>query len=91
VASEHVGRGTHTGPFISAAGKIPPTGRPIQLRIGEIYGVRNGKIARLYAYYDSATMMRQLAVLPRSGSRTERAMTAAMRVGIRATRAVKRG
>jgi len=57
----------------------------------EIYTVRNGKIARLCAYYDSATMMRQLGLLPQTGSRTERAMTAAMGAGIRAKRAVRRG
>ena len=27
VASEHIGRGTHTGPFVTPAGVIPPTGR----------------------------------------------------------------
>ena len=91
VASEHIGRGTHTGPFVTAAGTIPATGRPIELRICEIYEVRGGKIARLFAYYDSATMMRQLGLLPRTGSRVERVMTAAMGAGIRARRAVKRG
>lgn len=91
VASEHVGRGTHTGPFVTPAGAIPPTGRRIELRIGEIYEVREGKIAKLYAYYDSATIMRQLGLLPASGSRAERAMTAAMSAGISAKRAIKRG
>jgi predicted ester cyclase len=38
VASEHIGRGTHTGPFVTPAGRIPPTGRRVELRIGEFYG-----------------------------------------------------
>jgi predicted ester cyclase len=32
VASEHIGRGTHTGPFVTRAGTIPPTGRRIEVR-----------------------------------------------------------
>jgi steroid delta-isomerase-like uncharacterized protein len=60
VASEHIGRGTHTGPFVTPAGTIPPTGHKVELRIGEFYELREGKIAQLSAYYDSAAMMRQL-------------------------------
>ena len=89
VASEHIGRGTHSGPFVTPTGTIPATGRRVELRIGEIYEVRDGKIAKLYAYYDSATMMRQLGLLPPSGGVAERAMTALMGVGVRAKRAVR--
>jgi steroid delta-isomerase-like uncharacterized protein len=90
VASEHTGRGTHAGPLVTAAGAIPASGRQVELRIGEIYEVRDGKITKLYAYYDSATLMRQLGLLPRSGSGAERAMTALMGAGINALRAIKR-
>jgi hypothetical protein len=34
------------------------------LRIGEVYRIEDGKIALMRAYYDGATMMRQLGVLP---------------------------
>ncbi|MCA1678924.1 MAG: ester cyclase [Actinobacteria bacterium] len=88
-ASEHIGRGTHTGPFVSPAGTIPPTGRNVELRIAEIYEVREGKIAKLHAYYDTATLMRQLGLLPRSGSAAERTMTALMGAGIKAKRTIK--
>lgn len=91
VASEHIGRGTHTGPFVTPAGAIPATGRQVELRIGEIYEVRDGKITKLYAYYDSATLLRQLGLLPRRGSGAERAMTALMSAGIKTRQAVKRG
>ena len=43
---------------------IPPTGRTIELHIAEIYQIRDGKIALLRAYYDGATLMRQLGVMP---------------------------
>jgi steroid delta-isomerase-like uncharacterized protein len=90
VASEHIGRGTQSGPFATPAGTIPPTGRRIELRIGEIYEIREGKIAKLVAYYDSATIMRQLGVLPSSGGAAERAMTALMGAGARVRRALTR-
>ena len=89
-ASEHVGRGTQTGPFVTPAGTIPPTGRPIELRIGEFYEFRDGRIRRLHAYYDSATLMRQLGLLPPAGSTAERAMTALMAAGVRARRIIRR-
>jgi steroid delta-isomerase-like uncharacterized protein len=90
VATEHIGRGTHTGPFVTPAGAIPPTGRRIELRIGEVYELSEGKIRRLHAYYDSSTMMRQLGLLPPQGSAAERAMTALMGLGVKARRALRR-
>ncbi len=37
VASEHVGTLTHTGPLLTPAGEIPPTGRRVELQFAEIY------------------------------------------------------
>lgn len=90
VATEHVGRGTHTGPFVTPSSTIPPTGRRVELRFAELFELREGKITRLHAYYDSATLMRQLGLLPPSGSARERAMTGMMALGVRAKRAFKR-
>lgn len=90
VATEHIGRGTHKGPFVTPSGTIPATGRSVELRIAELYELREGKIRRLHAYYDSATMMRQLGLLPPQGSARERAMTAMMAAGVRVKRALKR-
>ncbi len=64
VFSEHIGRGTHSGPLVGPSGEIPPTGRPVELHIGEVYRIKDGKIALIHAYYDGATMMRQLGVFP---------------------------
>ncbi len=64
VFTEHTGRGTHTGPLVGPSGTIPPTGRKIELPIGELFQVQNGKIALIHAYYDGATLMRQLGVFP---------------------------
>ena len=68
VASEHIGRGTHTGPLQTTTAEIPATGRKVELRIAEFYEMRGGKIIRLHAYYDTANMMRQFCLLPSRGS-----------------------
>lgn len=53
--------GTHKGEFMG----IPPTGRAG----GEIHGcnvgeIKDGKVTRLWSYWDSASLLRQLGVLP---------------------------
>lgn len=63
VASEHVGTFTHTGPLMTPAGEIPPTGRHVELGFGEFYKVKDGKLTEMRAYYDVATMLRQLGLL----------------------------
>jgi steroid delta-isomerase-like uncharacterized protein len=64
VFAEFVGRGTHTGPLVGPSGTIPPTGRRLELPIGELLRVENGRVALIHAYYDGATIMRQLGVFP---------------------------
>ena len=76
VAFEHVGRGTHDGPLATPSGEIPPTGE-----------VRDGRLARMTAYYDSATLLRQLGLMP---APAEQAMTALMGVGVRVASALRR-
>lgn len=61
-ATEHIGRFTHTGPLLTPAGEFPPTGKQTELQIAEIYRMNDGKIALLHAYYDPATLMRQLGL-----------------------------
>ena len=64
VATEHIGRFTHTGPLVTPGGEIPPTGRRVEIQIAEFYQMKDGKIRSLRAYYDAATMMRQLGLMP---------------------------
>lgn len=64
VFTEHTGTGTHAGPLISPNGEIPPTGRSIELQIAELYQLQEDKIALMRAYYDSATLLRQLGLMP---------------------------
>ena len=90
VATEHVGRGTHDGPLATPSGDIPPTGRRIELRIAELYEVRDGRLTSMRAFYDSTTLLRQLGLLPAPASAADRAMTAAMGARVRARRALGR-
>lgn len=63
VVTEHTGGGTHTGPLNTPMGSIPPTGKPVQLKFAEVFEMRDGKIKTLRAYWDTATLMRQLGLM----------------------------
>lgn len=88
VATEHVGRGTHTGPLVTPAGTIPPTGRRVELRFAELYEVRDGRLTSMRAFYDTSSLLRQMGLLPPSGSSADRAMTAALAASAKARRAL---
>ena len=64
VATEHHGTATHTGPLRTPTGEIPATGRALDLWFSENFEVRDGKLRRMRVYYDGATMMRQLGLMP---------------------------
>ena len=65
---EFVGRGTHTGPLTTAVGMIPPTNRTGEAPFCEVYEIRDGKIVGGASYYDAATIMRQLGLLPENAA-----------------------
>ncbi len=60
---EFIVRGTHTGVLHSPAGDIPPTGRKFELRLCDVYQLRNRKITRHATYYDALGLMQQLGVM----------------------------
>ena len=57
--------GTHTGPMRTPSGNtVPPTGKK-----GTVFGsstveIKNGKIARVWAFWDTASLLTQLGLLP---------------------------
>ncbi len=62
-------RGTHTGDFQfrgtdSLAKALPPTGRAFDLPGCAVHQVRAGKIVHLWAYWDTATLLKQLGLFP---------------------------
>lgn len=62
VVSEFKLRGTHNGPLQTPTGEIPPTGKAVNLSVIEVIGIRDGKVATLRNYSDTATLMRQLGL-----------------------------
>lgn len=64
VVAEHIGRFTNTGPLMSPAGSLPPTGRKVELQVAELFRLKDGKVTLMRAYLDSATIMRQLGQFP---------------------------
>jgi steroid delta-isomerase-like uncharacterized protein len=64
VVNEFITRGTHTGPLMTPAGEIPATGRSATWQVCEVWKMRDGKLASIHNYQDSATMLRQLGLLP---------------------------
>jgi glyoxylase-like metal-dependent hydrolase (beta-lactamase superfamily II)/predicted ester cyclase len=67
--------GTHAGPasFLGFA----PTGARVDTEGVDVVWVRDGRIARIEAYTDGASIARQLGALPPSGSATEARMAGA--------------
>jgi steroid delta-isomerase-like uncharacterized protein len=59
VASRWTATGTHRGEFRG----VPATGRAVTIHGCTVNQVRDGKTARAWTYWDSATLMRQLGLL----------------------------
>lgn len=57
-------RGTHRGVLRTPAGDIPATGRVVEgLRLCEVFTLRDGRIAHIANYQDTASLMRQLGLM----------------------------
>ena len=63
---EFIGRGTHTGPLAGPQGTIPATQKKLELKVCELLRIKDGQIAESHVYFDSATMLRQLGLLPQT-------------------------
>jgi predicted ester cyclase len=55
--------GTHSGPWETPEGSIPPTGRRVTFRGCDIVAVRDGLIYDHRAYYDQLGIMTQLGLV----------------------------
>jgi steroid delta-isomerase-like uncharacterized protein len=64
VVTEFIGRGTHDGSLKTPQGMVPATHRKMELSFCEVLEIKNGKVSSANLYFDSATMMRQLGLLP---------------------------
>lgn len=64
VVVEMIARGTHTGPLAAPQGTIPASQKKLTLKVCELFRLEDGLIVESRVYFDSATMLRQLGVLP---------------------------
>jgi steroid delta-isomerase-like uncharacterized protein len=67
VAVEYTGRGTHTGTLQSPGGDIPATGKSVTLELCDVFRIEGGKIKSERSYFDSASLLMQLGVMPEVG------------------------
>jgi steroid delta-isomerase-like uncharacterized protein len=72
VATEHVGRGTHTAPFVTPDGDIAPSERTIEIRFAEFFRLEDGKVAEFRAYWDSGAVARAMRGQGDDGDRHDR-------------------
>jgi steroid delta-isomerase-like uncharacterized protein len=56
--------GTHTGLLDLPGGPVAPTNRPIRLQSCQVLAFRDGKVHLIRQYFDIATLLQQLGMLP---------------------------
>lgn len=61
---EFIGRGTNTGPMAGPTGEMPATGRRVEVPFCDVFEIKNGKVTRGHSYFDMATMLQQLGLMP---------------------------
>lgn len=64
VVVEFTGRGTQTGTLRAPGGDIPATGRSVTMHLCDVLTIRDGRIRGSRTYFDSASMLVQLGVMP---------------------------
>ena len=58
--------GTNTGPLLTPAGEIPPTGRTVHSVACEVWRITDGKLATIQNYQDGTAILAQLGLLPQT-------------------------
>ena len=65
VAIEFTGRGTHTDTFRTPMGEFAATGKPIVLKLCDVWTfASDGTPKQVRTYFDSGSMMAQLGLMP---------------------------
>jgi steroid delta-isomerase-like uncharacterized protein len=65
---ENTVSGIHDGPFATPDGDVPATGRSIELKFCTVLEIEGGQIQGLRHYFDTATLMQQLGLMPETGA-----------------------
>jgi len=76
VAARFTFGGTHTGPYVTDMGTLPPTGKKVEVTGIIIFRFADGKIVENREVLDTMGMLQQLGVVPTPGQAPEGAMPA---------------
>jgi limonene-1,2-epoxide hydrolase len=68
VVIEGTWNGTHTGPMQTPQGEIPATQIRATVPFAGVVRVRDGKLASVHNYFDTAGMMAQLGLVPETAT-----------------------
>lgn len=58
---------THTTPIDWLLPAVPPTGKPVEIAVVVVAGVRDGKISHEHIYWDQASVLVQIGLLDPAG------------------------
>ena len=75
------GAGTFTGPLDPPG--LAPTGARVEFDGFDLQEYRDGRVCRLRITFDMLDVSRQIGLVPKQGSRAEKAGAAAQRLGVR--------
>lgn len=64
IGFEMIWTGTHLGDFVTPVGTFKPTGRQFTSPTFMVFTINNGKITSIVHYFDSATTLMQLGLIP---------------------------
>jgi len=56
--------GTHTGPFATPGGELPPTGRRLDIGAVDVVTLAYGKVQSWHTYFDQVEYLTQLGLMP---------------------------
>jgi len=77
-----IGNATHTGPLNPPG--LAPTGRALEFPGADFHEYRDGKVCRLRVLFDMADVSQQMGLMPKPGSRMEKMLATAQRMGAKA-------
>lgn len=66
VVAEGTLTGTHTGPFRTPSGEVPPSGNKVSMRYATVKRFEAGKLVSEHLYFDQLEFLQQLGALPPS-------------------------
>ena len=68
VVVQFTGRGTQTGTLVGPMGEIPATGRPVTLRLCDVWRFEGGSARSVTTYFDTGSLMMQLGLMPEASA-----------------------